>query len=74
MIGVSALIGPFIMFTLPLILIAGLAIGPLVRLASEPPSCSLCHRELIFASRGEPLARSAPARPRRAPVGDMKAA
>jgi hypothetical protein len=39
MVGFSALIGPFIMFTAPLILLAGFAIGPLVSLIAEPPSC-----------------------------------
>lgn len=75
MIGFSALIGPFIMFTVPLILAAGFAIGPLVRLVSEPPSCPLCHRELIFASRRDVALRAERARPHQAaPVGDMKAA
>lgn len=74
MIGFSALIGPFIMFTVPLILIAGFAIGPLVALANEPPTCPHCERELVYASRNEVMRKIERAQPRRAPVGDMKAA
>lgn len=75
MIGFSALIGPFIMFTVPLILVAGFAIGPLVALASEPPSCPHCRRELVYASREDASRRAERARPRPPlAVGDMKAA
>jgi hypothetical protein len=73
MVGFSALIGPFIMFTAPLILIAGFALGPLASLASEPPSCPHCHRELLFASR--PVATRRIARVHAAAAdGVMKAA
>jgi hypothetical protein len=48
MIGFSALIGPFIMFTLPLILVAGFAIGPLVGLLSAPHLCPHCRREVAL--------------------------
>lgn len=51
LIGFSALIGPFIMFTVPFILLAGFAIGPMVSLATAPPECPHCHRELIYVSR-----------------------
>lgn len=53
LIGFSALIGPFIMFTAPLILLSGFAIGPLVSLIDAPDVCPLCARELRFASRLE---------------------
>lgn len=75
LIGFSALIGPFIMFTVPFILAAGFAIGPLVSLATEPPACPHCHRELVYASRDELVRRIERARPRASiAVGDMKAA
>jgi hypothetical protein len=73
MVGFSALIGPFIMFTAPLILVAGFALGPLARLATEPPSCPHCHRELIFLSRPETSRRIARVHAA-APEGVMKAA
>ncbi len=53
LIGFSALIGPFIMFTLPLILVAGFAMGPLVGVLSAPDLCPECGRELRFTSRRE---------------------
>ncbi len=69
LIAFSSLIGPFIMFTVPFILLAGFAIGPLVALASEPPTCSVCHRELaVHAAPARTPARASAA------VGDMKAA
>lgn len=74
MVGFSALIGPFIMFTVPLIMIAGFAIGPLVAIANEPPTCPHCERELVYASRNEVMRKIERTRPRQAPVGDMKAA
>jgi hypothetical protein len=75
LVGFSALIGPFIMFAVPLILAAGFALGPLAALASEPPSCPHCRRELIFGSRRESLLRAERTRAHgTAPVGDMKAA
>jgi len=75
LIGFSALIGPFIMFTAPLILVAGFAIGPLVSLVSAPPECPHCHRELVFESRRDATLRTERERTRAAtPMGDMKAA
>ena len=53
LISFSALIGPFIMFTLPLILVAGFAIGPLVSLVTAPETCPHCARELSFTTRIE---------------------
>lgn len=49
LIAFSALIGPFIMFTLPFILIAGFAIGPLYGLATAPITCKRCGRALTRA-------------------------
>lgn len=76
-IGFSALIGPFIMFTAPLILVAGFGLAPLATLASEPPSCPECRRELVYRSRDELRVGVGTERARplpRAAVGDMKAA
>jgi hypothetical protein len=53
LIAFSALIGPFIMFMAPVILVAGFAIGPLMALATAPETCPECARELPFASRLE---------------------
>jgi hypothetical protein len=53
LIAFSAVIGPFIMFTLPLILAAGFAIGPLVSLVTAPETCPECARELPFRTRLE---------------------
>ena len=64
MIGFSALIGPFIMFTVPFILLAGFAIGPLVGLASAPSVCSICGRELLHRSRESLRSAQEAGRPR----------
>jgi hypothetical protein len=85
LIAFSSLIGPFIMFTVPLILLAGFAIGPLVSLVSTPDTCPECRRELPFATRLEAThrenERERQARTERTPrataaaaSGDMKAA
>lgn len=83
LIAFSSLIGPFIMFTVPLILVAGFAIGPLVSLVTAPDTCPECRRELRFATRteanhrenGERTVRNARSTSTRAPAGSgMKAA
>jgi hypothetical protein len=77
LISFSALIGPFVMFTLPLILVAGFAIGPLVSLVTAPETCPHCARELPFATRIEATHRGERERvalSTRARSSDMKAA
>ncbi len=73
LIGFSALIGPFIMFTVPFILLAGFAIGPLAGLAAAPPLCAECGRELLYATRESARATAHVARAS-AGILDMKAA
>lgn len=77
LIGFSALIGPFIMFTVPFILLAGFAIGPLVGLATAPALCSICGRELVHHGHeaARAIARPRPAVPRHpGAASDMNAA
>ena len=60
----SSLIGPFIMFAVPLMALYGFALGPLHWLATMPTTCPECARKTPYRSREEARAATA-ARPRR---------
>ncbi len=60
----SSLIGPFIMFAVPLMALYGFALGPLHWLATMPATCAGCAREVVYRSREE--ARAAVPRGQRA--------
>ena len=49
----SSLIGPFIMFAVPVMALYGFALGPLHWLATMPAVCPSCRRETPYRSREE---------------------
>ncbi len=67
----SSLIGPFIMFAIPLMAIFGFALGPLVMLTSTPATCPHCHREVPHRHRADVTSAvsSGPQAVRRAAIG-----
>jgi hypothetical protein len=70
MVLASSLIGPFIMFAVPVMAVVGFAFGPLHALLTDPPTCAKCGRTLAAAPTAAELARrrAAVARPVAAPV------
>jgi hypothetical protein len=70
MIFAASLIGPFIMFAIPIIALVGLSFGPLYTLATVAPTCARCGRALDVA----PTDREARARSRRPSVAPARAA
>ncbi|UJR84964.1 hypothetical protein [Sandaracinus amylolyticus] len=62
----SSLIGPFIMFAVPLMALYGFALGPLHWLATMPAVCPGCRRETPYRSREEARASVPTRRPVRA--------
>lgn len=66
----ASLIGPFIMFAIPVIATVGFAFGPLHSLAAEDPTCARCGRILTVpptAKEARAVRRQGPA-PRATPT------
>jgi hypothetical protein len=69
----SSLIGPFIMFAVPLMALYGFALGPLHWLATMPATCPGCARETPYRSREEARAAVPPRAREKAPAASRAA-